>query len=231
MIKPIFFQGTILLSFFAFNICSGESSGRQINEKDSSIVFNTIDLTKEGISSKKLILSEGIGEYKLNSISSLMGMNSLLDHQIENDKWIASGSSNSGGMREGYDIDLSEDDLAKLNSMSIIISNDLTLSLSCNGTTFFNTPFKEDGMSYFLNKAPSEYSSYMSENLTENNTIIDEYLYLYAKDKIAEADLEFLQFVGILADAAVLKYNTKTKEFELTIFYGECCDNATFIFK
>jgi hypothetical protein len=231
MIKPIFFQGTILLSFFAFNICSGESSGRQINEKDSSIVFNTIDLTKEGISSKKLILSEGIGEYKLNSISSLMGMNSLLDHQIENDKWIASGSSNSGGMREGYDIDLSEDDLAKLNSMSIIISNDLTLSLSCNGTTFFNTPFKEDGMSYFLNKAPSEYSSYMSENLTENNTIIDEYLYLYAKDNCEESELSFINIAGISADAVVIKYDFKVKKFEMVLFYGDGFDKSTYIFE
>ena len=230
MIKPIYSQGVILLSFFAFINCSGETVGKQSNNKDSSFVFNTIDLTKEEISSKKLILSEGIGEYKLNSISSLMGMNSLVDHHIENDKWIASGSSNSGGMREGYDIDLSEDDLAKLNSMSIIISNDLTLSLSCNGMTFFNTPFKEDGMSYFLNKAPSEYSTYMSENLTENNTIIDEYLYLYAKDNCEESELTFINIAEISADAVVIKYDFKIKQFEMVLFYGDCCDNSTYIF-
>ena len=230
MIKPIYPQGVIFFSFFAFIICSGETIGKQSNDKDSSIVFNTIDLNKEEIISKKLILTEGIGEYKLNSISSLMGMNSLVDHYIENGKWIASGSSNSGGMREGYDIDLSKDDLAKLNSMSIIISNDLTLSLSCNGMTFFNTPFKEDGMSYFLYKAPSEYSSYMSEKLTENNTIIDEYLYLYAKDNCEESELTFINIAEISADAVVIKYDFKIKQFEMVLFYGDCCDNSTYIF-
>ena len=232
MIRPIYSQGVIFLSFFAFIICSGETTvGKQRNDKDSSIVFNTIDHTKEEISSKKLILSESIGEHKLISISSFMGVNSMEDHYIENGKWIVSGSSNSGGMREAFNTDLSDDVLSKLKSMSIIISNDLTLSLSCNGMTFFSTPFKEDGMSYFLNKAPSEYSSYMSETLTENNTIIDEYLYLYAKDNCEESELSFINIAEISVDAVVIKYDFKIKQFEMVLFYGDCCDKSAYIFE
>ena len=136
-----------------------------------------------------------------------------------------------GGMREGYDIDLTKDDLKKLQTMKIVVSEDLSVSLYYNNKEYFKAPFKEDGFSYSLKKSPKEYSSNMSENLKANSTFIDDYLYLYAKDNFKETELENIDIVGVLADAVVIKYNTKTNEFEMSLFYSACCDNSTYIFK
>ena len=46
--------------------------------------------------------------------------------------------------------------------------------------------------------------------------------------KLSNAPLEF---VGVMADAVMLKYNTTTNEFELVLFYGDCCDSSTYLFK
>ena len=152
-----------------------------------------------------------------------MGANTLVDYFIENGKWKASGSSNMGGMREGYDIELLKDDLKKLQTMKIVVSEDLSVSLYCNNKEYFKAPFKEDGFSYSL--------KHMSENLKANSTFIDDYLYFYAKDNFTETELENLDIVGVLADAVVVKYNTKTNEFEMSLFYSACCDNSIYIFK
>jgi hypothetical protein len=231
MKKLMSILGAVVLASFIITSCgSNEAIKKEVKSKDTKEV-EVKKIEAEPISKKKEVLTNLIGEHNLNSISGASGANAMFDFGLENGKWTGSESANSGGMREAYDIEITKQDLQKLKSMKIIVDKDLKVSFSCNGKMYFVSPFKEDGMSYFLKASPKDFSFSLPENLKAETTFLDEYLYLYAKDKIAETDLEFLQFVGILADSAVLKYNTKTKEFELTIFYGECCDNATYIFK
>jgi hypothetical protein len=221
----------ILLS--AFLISCGEKNKDASNEsKDSTEKSEKADdIAKEEISEKKSTLIKLKGDHKLNSISGFMGANTIVDYIIENGKWTASGSSNMGGMREGYDIELTKDDLKKLQTMKIVVSDDLSVSLYCNNKEYFKAPFKEEGFSYSLKKSPKEYSSHMSENLKANSTFIDDYLYFYAKDNFKESELENLDIVGVLADAVVIKYNTKKNEFEMSLFYSACCDNSIYLFK
>ena len=106
----------ILLS--AILISCGEKNKDASNEsKDSTEKSEKADdISKEEISEKKNTLIKLKGDHKLNSISGFMGANTIVDYIIENGKWTASGSSNMGGMREGYDIELTKDDLKKLKS-------------------------------------------------------------------------------------------------------------------
>ncbi len=222
----MFITSVILIS------CRGENKSSQPKPIDStSNAENSPSSVKEELSRKKSTLTNLIGEHKLTSISGFMGANAMVDYLIENGKWIASGSSISAGMREAYDIELSNDDLNKLKSMKIVVSKDLSLSLSCNNKEYFKTPFQEDGLSYFLKKSPKDYESNMSINLNSKSTFIDEYLYLYAQDKVKESEINYVDIAQVSADAVVVKYNTKTNEFEINLFYGDCCDNSTYIFK
>jgi hypothetical protein len=222
----MFIASAILIS------CGGENKNSQPKSSDStSNAGNSYSTVKEELSRKKSTLINLTGEHKLSSISGFMGANTMADYFIENGKWIASGSSNSGGMREPYDIELSNEDLNKLKSMKIVVSKDLSLSLSCNNKEYFKTPFQEDGLSYFLKKSPKDYESNMSINLNSKSTFIDEYLYLYTKDKVKESEINYVDIVQVAADAVVIKYNTKTSEFEINLFYGDCCDSSTYIFK
>ncbi len=224
------FATAILLSAILIS-CDNEKNAVNESKDSTEKSEKADDVVKEEISEKKSTLIKLKGDHKLNSISGFMGANTMVDYTIENGKWTASGSSNMGGMREGYDIELTKDDLKKLQTMKIVVSDDLSVSLYYNNKEYFKAPFKEDGFSYSLKKSPKEYSSHMSENLKANSTFIDDYLYFYAKDNFKETELENLDIVGVLADAVVIKYNTKTNEFEMSLFYSACCDNSIYIFK
>lgn len=224
--------GAILFTSLILASCEGEIKNSQTKSNDStSNKVNADSTVKEELSRKKKTLINLIGEHKLSSISGFMGANTMVDYNIENGKWFASGSSLSGGMREGYDIELSKDDLKKLQSMKIVVSEDLSLSLLCNNKEYFKTPFQEEGLSYFLKKSPKDYESNMSIHLKPNSTFIDDYLYLYAKDNVKESEINYVNIVQVAADAIVLKYNTKADEFEMSLFYGDCCDNSSYTFK
>ncbi len=224
------FATAILLSAILIS-CGNEKNAGSESKDSTEKAAKADDIAKEEISEKKSTLIKLKGDHKLKSISGFMGANTMVDYSIENGKWTASGSSNMGGMREGYDIDLTKDDLKKLQTMKIVVSDDLSVSLYYNNKEYFKAPFKEDGLSYSLKKSPKEYSSHMSENLKANSTFIDDYLYFYAKDNFKETELENLDIVGVLADAVVIKYNTKTNEFEMSLFYSACCDNSIYLFK
>ena len=115
--------GAIMIASFILTSCEGENEKNQIKSNDAtSNAVNSDTNVKEELSLKKSTLINLKGEHKLSSISGFMGANTMMDYFIENGKWIASGSSISGGMREGYDIKLSKDDLKKLQSMKIVVS-------------------------------------------------------------------------------------------------------------
>ena len=86
-------------------------------------------------------------------------------------------------------------------------------------------------MSYFLEKSPKDYEFGMPINLESNSSFIDEYLYLYVEDNVKESEINNVDIAQVGADAVVLKYNTKSSEFEMILFYGDCCENSGYTFK
>ncbi len=232
MKKAMTIFGVILVVSVILISCGDNKKNDQTQSNDStSKAVNSDSIVKEELSRKKSTLTNLKGEHKLSSISGFMGANTMADYFIENGKWTASESSISGGMREGGDIELSKDDLKKLQSMKIVISEDLSLSLFCNNKEYFKTPYQEDGLSFFLKKSPKDYESHMSINLKSNSTFIDDDLYLYTKDNVKEPEINYVDIVQIAADVVVIKYNTKTNEFEMDLFCGDCCNNSSYTFK
>jgi hypothetical protein len=180
--------------------------------------------------SKHEILSNLVGEYKLNAISYFMGANTMGDYWIENGKWAANESSNYGGQRVRHDIKLTMDVLQKLKSMKIVVAQDLSVSLTSNGNKYFTSQYKDNGMELLLTKSPNTYSS-LPEKLNNGSTIIENYLYIFAKDNIDNNLMTSVNITEIGADVLVIKYNITKKEFEVNMFLGECCDNSCYIFK
>lgn len=113
--------------------------------------------------------------------------------------------------------------------MKIVVAEDLSVTLFCNNTAYFKAPFQEDGMTYLLKNSPKDLN--IEEALKKSTVLIGDYLYLYAKDNLSEKETNTLDIAGVGADVVVIKYNTKTKQFEMNLFYGDCCDSSTYVFK
>ena len=150
----------------------------------------------------------------------------MADYTCENGVWKGFESANSGGQREGVDIELAEDDMASLRSAKIVVSDDLKVYFSYNDQSYYETPFQADGMTFQLVGTPTD----ASEGISATTTIKDDFLYLYAKDQIDFVNFAYAAYVGAMTDVAVLRYNLKTKTFELAISQSDCCDNAIFYF-
>ncbi len=222
----------LVVIFFASLLVACNSSSTNAGEKPSdSLNVSSLAPAEPVMSPKQTLLKAAIGAHALQSIYGSMGANTMFDFVLENGKWSASGSAISNATREAYDIDLSEDALQKLESMKMEVAEDLSVTFSCEEESIYSAPFKEKGMSYFLQKAPGDFIGSIPKELNDTTTISGDYLYLYAKDQIAEADMQVFDFIGIVCDAVLLRYNCRTKEFELTVFYADCCENATLVFK
>jgi hypothetical protein len=117
--------------------------------------------------------------------------------------------------------------------MKVEVAEDLTVSLLCNNKIYIKVPFKEEGFTYLLQNAPKNYSQshILPPTLQAKSTIVNKALFLFAKDFVPETEISSLDIAQVGADVMVLKYNTSEKQFELNLFYGECCDESTYIFK
>lgn len=209
----------------------GKKDGMEKAGDSSSTASNSASPAVEVSSKKKSLLRGLVGEHMLNSISGFMGANTMVDYSIENGKWVATGSMLMQGEREGYEEELTSEVLAKLQSMKIVVKEDLSIELVCAGKMYFNTPYKEEGMNYLLKKSPKAYESQIPATLKSKTTFIDDYLFIYAKDSINETEVAAIDLLQVSANVVAISFNIKTKEFAVQMFYGDCCDNSTYVFK
>ena len=180
---------------------------------------------------KGALLSKLVGKYSLLSISGAVGANGMFDYLVEDGRWSASGSSISQGMREPYDIDLTANQLRQLESMRIVVKKDLSVDVVCDEKIFHSSPFNADGLDYSLSKPPADFILNVPKELTTKSTFIGDDLYLMARDSISYNELLRCNIADIDADSLVLRYNLKSKGFQLSMFYGDCCDSSTYFFK
>lgn len=225
--KIIFYS--LFLSSFILSCGNASSDDQNLNGEDT-LLSETIDTLTE-ISEKRALLTELVGEHELVSISGFMGANTMVDYYTEDGQWKATGSSIEDGMREGYEIELTQQDLDKLKSAKIVVAENLTFYYACEGNQYFKSAYNDTGMDFQLKISPADYISTIPENLEPTTTFIDHYLYLFAKDHFGEGTLEVIDIAQVWADAALLTYNSTSKQFELSLFYGECCDNSTYYFE
>lgn len=187
---------------------------------------------KAELSEKRKALMAQIGTHSLVSIAGNLGANTMIDYYKENGIWTAMGSAIEQARREPFDIGISETDLQKLKSFRVQVSNHLTVSVLCNGKTYLKAPFDEKGFTYLLKKSPKDYiqEQFIPEKLKASTIFLNDYLFLYAADFISPEKIAAIDIAKVSADVAVLRYNMKTKQFELSLFYGECCDESVYTF-
>ena len=183
------------------------------------------------IPQKQAILIDLQGKHSLNSISALSGANILYDYTKNDGEWLIEGSSIHQGRREAFEIELSEKDLLALNTLEVIVQEDQTCELVYNGEIVFKVPFDGTRLSYQLAQAPEDYITGIPDSLNQKTTLLNDKLYVAVKDEVPQSLLEDIDIVIRSADAYTLAYNNDAHQFELTLFYAACCDNATYIFK
>lgn len=236
--KKTLFTLTLITSFTIVS-CSSDTTDNstETEETTDQAIDENNDESPEDLEEEKELGRKGklltslVGDYILESIDGLMGMNSMVEYSIHDAVWLASGSSNIGGTREESDIDLSNDEIKALNSALITVSEDLTVTFTCSGKTYISAPFNEEAMAFQFENSAQDYSSVINGDIKENTTFIKDELFLFAKDEIEESAIIEADLVGIGANTMLLKYNETSKEFQLIMFYGDGMDQATYIFK
>ena len=213
--KILIFSFAIFLGFAVL--------GFKLAEKESSTI------EKQQNRSKREILQSLVGSHSLSSISALMGANTMSNYFTEKGQWKAMSSFMSMGQRDAYDLPLEPATIKTLNGLKITVEQDLSVSVSLNGKKCLNSPFNEYGVNYQLKKSPTEYYK-LPEGFTAKTIIADGYLYIFAGDKIADSETAFADFIGVMRDAAIIRYSLENKRFELLLFGEECCDSATLNF-
>jgi hypothetical protein len=202
----------------------------ELDETNLKIYSTEKDTTVLTLINKKNILTSLKGSHKLESISGFMGANTMFDYGCEKGEWWGYGSSIYNATRTDYDIDLSKEEINKLKTMTINISEDLTITVLCKGKEYFKVPYKEDGMGYFLNKPTVEYFSVIPSNLKPSTLFLEDNLYLFAQDNIQETELDPINIAQHFVNAVLIVYNTKSKHFEMTLFNADCCDSSVYTF-
>lgn len=216
-----------------FTACSGNEKS-DADKKDSSEVKDSTDTNEETVeqSAKQKLLTSMIGTHKLTSIDGMVGMNSMFNFAGKDDVWKGEGSSNEGGEREGYDIEIGEDQLGKLKTMSIVVSEDLTVTLESNGKTLCKIPYDEN-LKEFKLKNPKEYLEYdvIPKGLSAEKSVFNGWHYLlvrddYSKDLMNEMDAA----AAFESEFICIKVSENLKEFQVEMRAGACCDQATYVF-
>ncbi len=169
--------------------------------------------------SKREILQSLVGSHSLSSISALMGANTLSDYSIVNGQWNANSSSLYMGQRYAENLQLEPETIKTLNGLKITVGADLSVAVTVNDMKYLNSPFNENGPNYQLKKSPAGYYQ-LPEGFSARTTFIDGALYIFAGDNIAGSETAFADFIGVMRDAAIIRYNVESKNFEL-IIWGE----------
>lgn len=208
----------------------GNSDSQESTSGDSSDEILKTTENSDPVSEKETLLRSLVGEHKLISVSALTGANTMIEYTLDEGTWSAAGSSNVGGMREGYDLELSQHDLDRLNSAKIVVTSDLTVYFSCMDKQYFNTPFDAEGMTYLLKTPAQDFYGMVPEALEAETTFLNDYLYLYAEDQIDEELIGAIDVVEVFADAVIVACSS-AGQFEMSLFYGDCCDQSTYVFE
>ncbi len=211
--------------------CAGDNDSTSNETSSNEDVTDSVLVEETEIDEKKEnLLRSLIGEHKLVSISGFTGANTMMDYWVENEEWTASGSSISGGMREGYDIELTEETIKKLNSAKMVVTDDLEVYYYCAGNQYFNSAFNPSGMNYKVKGDPKDYITGIPDSLTSNTTFLGEELFIYAEDQIEESIIKPIDIADVWADAVTITVNSE-KSLTMYLFYGDCCDGAFYTFE
>jgi len=225
--KDLKFFSITLLALLLFSCGTGTSEVKEKQIDETNQEQTKSDDVMEGPKSE--LLAGLVGEYQLSSAYGSAGANTMYDYQKIGNVWAVSGSSISAGVREGFELEVTDDEINRLNTMKIIVHDDYSVSLECEGETLIEVPYKNDGMKYMLHNSAEDYIM-LPEGISEDFTFDSDYLYFYAQDELPEDITSVIDIMQIFGDVAIIRYDIAIGQFELFLFYGECCDASSYYF-
>ena len=180
---------------------------------------------------KKQVLVEAKGEYRLDSISGAYAANTLSEIYRDKGYWIASWSSNSGGRRELNSTPrLSKIDKYILSSMKIAVDQDLTITLFANGKAIYTFPYKEKSV-FDITQFSKEDGRYGPYRYLGIDDFYDDALHIAVSDKIDGSDyIRFENTPMSTIYAISLDYSIMKRAFEIYIIDKQCCNVTHLIF-
>ncbi|MBP0590759.1 hypothetical protein J8I87_13750 [Paraburkholderia sp. LEh10] len=184
------------------------------------------------LGSKREILTQAIGTYALDGISGAAGANGMSDSWRENGRWKSNVSAISMGRREFSNVNLTREDLHRLNSMTVIVDASLTTHLSVDGKVLLSIPYRDASMQYEISQPHDSVIEDELKTMSPATTVHDEHLYLLASDAI---DLVTAMSGSYLLDdnldIVTVSYAIVDKTFEINLLNGNCCGGTVFTFR
>lgn len=219
-----------LLSITACSTSDKESS----DKKDATEEKDTTATQEEAVaqSAKFKLLTSMIGTHQLSSIDGMVGVNAMFNFAGKDGEWKGEGSSNMDGEREGYDIEIGEEQLAKLKTMAIVVSEDLTVTLECQGKTICKIPYTENLTEFKLNDS-KEFLEYevIPKELSAEKSVFNSWHYLLVRNDYSKELMNAVNATESFdADFICIKVSENLKEFQVDLRAGACCDQATYVF-
>lgn len=175
---------------------------------------------------KKEALQDAVGTYYLESANGAIGANGMFDIFKENGAWKSAVSAISGGMREGYENEISKDELSLLNSTRITVDSALAVRLIVREKMLLEIPFNETGMLYKMDKPSLSVLDEVLKKLAPSTTYVEEELYLAALQSV---DYSNALPVEVASGMLVLSYSPGSSSFRIHIAQS-CCDNNLLVF-
>jgi hypothetical protein len=181
---------------------------------------------------KKKILGEAKGEYRLNSISGAYGANTLSEVYRDKGAWVASWSSNHGGRRESNSTPrLSKTDKYILSSMKVAVDQDLAVALFANGKVIYKFPYKEKSV-FDITQFSKEDGTYGPYRYLGIEDFYDDALHIAVTDKIDASDYIRFENTPMSSIYAIsLDYSIMKRVFEISVIDKQCCNVTHLIFK
>ncbi|KFG94228.1 hypothetical protein GQ56_0127350 [Burkholderia paludis] len=184
------------------------------------------------IGSKREILKQAIGTYRLDSISGSGGANGMWESWRDKGRWKSNVSSIEMARREFSDVSLTRDDLHRLNSMTVTVDASLAVRLSVDGKVLLSIPYRDSGMQYEINQPHDSVVEDDLKMLSPATTVHDEHLYLLARDAIDFVPAmsgTYLPNDGV--DVVTVSYAVVDKTFDVYLQDGKCCGGTAFTFR
>lgn len=199
---------------------------------DSTLkVISTFKDNTSPFSSKKQIVTRLIGKHNLTHISGFMGANTLFETYRNNaGNWASEHSVLEMGTREVYENELTRADNALLDGLSLEVDSNLTIRFISGSKVVFSSKFIETGVDYKIEKQDGVELNEDLANLSSASSFVDDYLIIYVRNGVDWSQIIKGNFDMITEDCIILKYNLFNAQFELTLFYTECCGNNTLYF-
>jgi hypothetical protein len=180
---------------------------------------------------KKQVLVEAKGEYRLDSISGAYGANTLSYIYRRKGDWVASWSSNVGGRREQNSTPhLSKTDKYILSSMKVSVDQDLAIALFVNGKAISKFPYKEKSV-FDITQFSREDRTYGPYRYLGIDDFYDDALHIAVTDRIDGSDYIRFENTPMSSVYAIsLGYSIMKRAFEISIIDKECCNVTQLIF-